>query len=104
MNEDDTASERCPICDKKECQKHLLARIDASGDEGQYGIGLVGGPLYYEYEIEVALNRARLAWVQSVRATGKPKAPRWIIAEADLHRYFQQPRAYRGLGRFSRQI
>jgi hypothetical protein len=89
MNEDDTASERCPICDKKECQKHLLARFDASGDEGQYGIGLAGGPLYEEYEIEEVLYRARLAWVQSVRATGKPKAPRWILAEAGLHRYFE---------------
>jgi hypothetical protein len=37
MTEDDSTSERCPICDKKECQKHLLARFDASGDEGEYG-------------------------------------------------------------------
>jgi hypothetical protein len=46
MTEDDSA-ECCPICDKKECQKHLLE----------------------------VLYRARSAWVQSVRATGNPKAP-----------------------------
>jgi hypothetical protein len=89
MNDDDTASVRCPMCEKKECQKHLLARFDASGDEGEYGVGLVGGPLYYEYEIEEVLERARFAWVQSVRVTGSPKAPRWIMAEAGLLGYFK---------------
>jgi len=88
MNEDDSSSERCPICERKECQKHLLARFDASGDEGEYGVGLVGGPLYYEYEIDDVLNRARLAWVQSVRATGKPKVPHWIMNERGLKNYF----------------
>jgi hypothetical protein len=88
MNEDVSSSERCPICDKKECQKHLLARFDASGDEGEYGIGLVGGPLYYEYEIEEVLKLARLAWVRSVRATTKPEAPRWIMNERGLKDYF----------------
>ena len=88
MSEDDPSSERCPVCTDKECQRHLLARFDASGDEGEYGVGLVGGPLYYEYEIDDVLNRARLAWVQSVRATGKPKAPSWIIKERGLRYYF----------------
>jgi hypothetical protein len=90
MSEDDPSSERCPICEDKECQRHLLARFDASGEEGEYGVGLVGGPLYYEYEIDDVLNRARLAWVQSVRATGKPKAPRWIMSERGLKDYFDQ--------------
>jgi hypothetical protein len=88
MSEDDPSSERCPICEDKECQRHLLARFDASGDEGEYGVGLVGGPLYYEHEIDDVLNRTRLAWVQSVRATGKPKAPRWIMNERGLKDYF----------------
>ena len=34
------------------------------------------------------LQRARLAWVQSVRATGKPKAPQWIMKERGLRDYF----------------
>jgi hypothetical protein len=80
--------EYCPICDEKDCQKHLLACFEASGEEGEYGVGLVGGPLYYEYEIDDVLHRARLAWVQSVRATGKPKAPRWIMNERGLKDYF----------------
>jgi hypothetical protein len=39
-------------------------------------------------EIPQVLERARLAWVQSVRATGKPKAPRWVMNESGLRRYF----------------
>jgi hypothetical protein len=31
MNEDDSTSGCCPICGDKECQRHLLARFDASG-------------------------------------------------------------------------
>ena len=88
MSEDDPSSERCPICEDKECQRHLLARFDASGDEGELGVGLVGGALYDVNEIETVLERARLAWVQSVRATGKPKAPPWIMKERGLRYYF----------------
>jgi hypothetical protein len=86
--EDDPNSERCPICKDKECQRHLLARFDASGDEGEFGVGLVGGALYDVNEIETVLERARLAWVQAVRATGKPKAPPWIVKERGLQNYF----------------
>jgi hypothetical protein len=82
------SEQRCPICKDKECKDHLLARFGASGDEGLFGIGLVGGTLYYVNEIEEVLERARLAWVQSVRATGKPKAPRWIMKEPGLRRYY----------------
>jgi len=88
MSEDDPSSERCPICKDKECQRHLLARFDASGDEGELGVGLVGGALYDVNEIETVLERARLAWVQSVRAAGKPKAPPWIMKERGLRDYF----------------
>jgi hypothetical protein len=35
MSEDDPSLEHCPICQDKECQRHLLARFDASGDEGE---------------------------------------------------------------------
>ena len=34
-----TTSERCPICKDKECKMHLLARFDASGDEGALELG-----------------------------------------------------------------
>src|SRR5262249_9848854 len=88
MSEDDPSSERCPICEEKECQRHLLARFDASGDEGEFGVGLAGGALYDVNEIEAVLERARLAWVKSVRATGKPKTPPWIMKERGLRNYF----------------
>jgi hypothetical protein len=39
-------------------------------------------------EIEQILERARLAWVQSVRTTGKPKAPSWIMNDSGLRQYF----------------
>ena len=44
-------------------------RLDASGDQGEFGVGLAGGPLQKVYEIKDVLQRARLAWVQSVRIT-----------------------------------
>ena len=87
-DEDDATSERCPLCKNQECKTHLLACFDASGDEGAFGIGLVDGPLYYVNEIGKVLYLARLAWVQSVRATGKPKAPRWIMKERGLLDYY----------------
>lgn len=91
MSDDDPTAERCPICKEKECQRHLLALFDEQGDQGV--AGLVGGPLYDVNE--KVLRRARLAWVQSVRVTGKPKAPRWIMKERGLLDYFY------GLGRSS---
>jgi hypothetical protein len=81
MSEDDPTLECCPICKGKECEKHLLARLDASGDQGEFGVGLAGGSLQKVYEIKDVLQRARLAWVQSVRASGTPKAPPWIMKE-----------------------
>ena len=69
-------------------QIHLLCCFDKSGDEGNFGVGLVDGPLYDVNEIDEVLKRARLAWVQSVRAAGKPKAPRWIMKEPGLRDYF----------------
>jgi hypothetical protein len=77
-DEDDTSLEGCPICQDEECQRHLLARFDASGDEGEFGVGLTSGALDEAQEIEQVLKRVRLAWVQSIRATGKPKAPRGL--------------------------
>ena len=97
MSEDDPTSERCPICKDQECKVHLLACFDTSGDEGELGVGLTAGPLYYVNEIEEVLQRARLSWVQSVRATGKRKAPRWIMKERGLQDYVD---ALGGLGGF----
>jgi hypothetical protein len=88
MSEDAPTSECCPICKDKECKVHLLGRFDESGDESELGVGLVDGPLYDVKEIAEVLQRARLAWVQSVRATGKPKVPTWIIKERGLRDYF----------------
>jgi hypothetical protein len=88
MSEDDPSLERCPICQDKECQRHLLACFDVSGDEGKFGVGLLAaGALNEAQEIEQMLERARLAWVQSMRATGKPKAPPWIM-KLGLRYYF----------------
>jgi hypothetical protein len=94
MHEDDeddggnTTSEPCPICKNMECKVHLLACFDASGDEGELGVGLIDGPLCEVNEIEEVLKRTRLAWVQLVRASGKPKAPEWIMKERGLQSYF----------------
>src|SRR5262249_32048917 len=90
MSEDDPSLGHCPICEDKKCQRHLLARFDASGDEGEFGVGLDGGALYDVNEIETVLERARWAWVQSVRARGKPKAPPWIMKERALRYYFDR--------------
>ena len=88
MSEDDPSLEHCPICQDKECQRHLLARFDELGDQGAFGVELAGGALFDAKEIEQVLQRARLAWVQSVRATGKPKAPPWIMKVRGLGYYF----------------
>jgi hypothetical protein len=88
MSEDDPTAECCPICKNKECKRHLLARFDSSGDDGAFGIGLEDGALCDVNEIEVVLQCTRLAWVQSVRATGKPKPPQWIMKERGLRDYF----------------
>jgi hypothetical protein len=88
MSEDeDDPSEHCPICKDKECQLHLLARFDVQGD-GEFGVGLAGGALCEASEIATVLERARLAWVQSMRATGKPEVPPWIMQERGLRDYF----------------
>jgi hypothetical protein len=89
MSEDDSSSERCPICQEKECRHHLLACFDKSGDEGKFAVGLIDGALNEAHEIQQVLKRARLAWVQSVRSAGKPKAPLWIMKdEWGLRCYF----------------
>jgi hypothetical protein len=89
MSEDDPGLDGCPICRDKECQRHLIACFDKSGEEGEFGVGLLDGTLNEAQEIEQVLKRARLAWVQSIRATGKPKAPPWIMKdEWGLRRYF----------------
>ena len=56
MSEDDPSFERCPICQDKECQRHLLARFDTSEDEGEFGVGLAGGALVDAKEIEQVLG------------------------------------------------
>jgi hypothetical protein len=84
--------------------KALLARFDASGDEGHYGIGLVGGHLYEEYEIEEVLDRTRLAWVQSGAGHREAQGPPLDYGRTSPPRLFQDLRAFPGLGRFSRQI
>jgi hypothetical protein len=89
MSDDDPDSECCPICENKECERHLLARFDTGWGEGELGVGLIDGALYSVKEIETLLNRTRLAWVQSVRSTGKPKAPPWIMKEEGLQDYFE---------------
>lgn len=87
MTEDDPTPERCPICKDKQCKVHLLGCFDELG-EGELGVGLIDGPLYDVKEIEEVLQRARLAWVLSARAAGKPKAPQWIMKERGLQDYF----------------
>ena len=86
--EDNPRSEGCPFCEKKECEIHLLACFDASGDQGKLGVGLVSGPLCDVNEIKETLQHVRWAWVQSARANGKPKAPQWIMKEPGLQYYF----------------
>jgi hypothetical protein len=87
-SEDEPSADRCPICKGKNCRKHLLARFDTSGDDGAFGIGLVDGALCDVNEIGMVLEHARLAWVQSVRATGKPEPVDWMIEEERLLDYY----------------
>ena len=75
MSEDHLTAQHCSISKDKECEVHLLASFDASADEGELGVGLIDGLLCNVNEIEEVLQRARLAWVQSVRHTRRPKAP-----------------------------
>jgi hypothetical protein len=42
--EDEDDTERCPLCKNRECKTHLLACFDESGDEGEFGVGIVGDP------------------------------------------------------------
>ena len=39
-------------------------------------------------ELEAVMKQARLAWVQSVRSTGEPVAPRWMEKVPGLDSYF----------------
>ena len=39
-------------------------------------------------ELEAVMKQARLVWVQSVRSTGKPLAPRWMEKIPGLDSYF----------------
>jgi hypothetical protein len=87
-DEDDFTSERCPLCKKKKCRTHLLACFDESGDDGEFGVGLVDGRLFYVKEIEEVLERIRLTWVQSVRVNGRPEPPQWIMKEQGLEDYY----------------
>ena len=80
--------ERCPICNRTKCKRHLLACFDSSGDEGDFVIGLVDGAILDVNELEAVMKQARLAWVQSVRSTGAPVAPRWMEKVPGLDGYF----------------
>jgi hypothetical protein len=73
MSEDDPNSERCPAANIRRAKTTCL-RFDALGDEGELGVGLTAGPLYYVHEIEEVLQCVRLSWVRSVRATRKRKS------------------------------
>ena len=82
--------------------RQTIMPIDAS-DAGELGVGLTDGPLCDVNEIEVVLQCARLAWVQSVRATGKPKAPSWIMKERGLRDYYDALGGSDGFERATRQ-
>ncbi len=60
---------------RRNAKRRLLACFDESGDAGEFGVGLVDGALMDAEEIPEVLERARLAWVQSMRATGKSRRP-----------------------------
>jgi hypothetical protein len=86
--DDEDNTERCPLCKDRECRRHLFACFDESGDDGEFGVGIFDGPLFCVKEIAKLLERIQLAWVRSVRATGKPKPPRWIMKKRSLRHYF----------------
>jgi hypothetical protein len=90
--DDEGTVEQCPYCDAKDCDAHRLGIFDADQAEGKFGIGLIGGPLYEINAIGEVLNLTRLAWVHSVRTTGKAKPPQWVLADTDLKDYFQSLR------------
>lgn len=89
--DEDGDTGNCPLCGTQDCPDHLLACFDvtfADQGEGNYGIGLTSGSLYEVDEIGAVLDLARLAWVHSVRATGKPTPPPWVNEAPGLSDYF----------------
>jgi hypothetical protein len=66
--EDESGLEICPECGAEDCEAHLLAAFDLSGDEGEFEVGLVGGALYDLDAIGKVLELARRTWVQRSRA------------------------------------
>ena len=59
-----------------------------SGDGGDFVIGLEDGAILDVNELEAVMKLARLVWVQSVRSTGEPVAPRWMEKVPGLDSYF----------------
>lgn len=91
FEDDDDEAEACPICGTEDCSDHLLACFDvtfADQGEGEFRTGLVGGALYAVAEIGEVFNRARLAWIDSVRRQGSAVAPSWINDVPGLRAYF----------------
>jgi len=87
--DDEGGSAKCPECGTEDCEAHLLGAFDRSGDEGEFGIGLVGGPLCELNAIGEVFELIRLAWVKSVRNSGKPTPPEWIEKTLSLKDYFE---------------
>jgi hypothetical protein len=88
-DDDEGGTQQCPYCDAENCDSHRLGEFDADRAEGNFGIGLVGGPLYGVDAIGEVLNLTRLAWVHSVRTSGKPVPPLWVAGDTDLKDYFE---------------
>jgi hypothetical protein len=84
----DLEEEPCAVCDKSDCQDHLLARIDESGDEGECHVGLVGGTLFDVGEIGSIVEKLSAAWVKWRRSNPKAPAPTWIAKEPILLDFF----------------
>jgi hypothetical protein len=87
--EDEGGSDKCPECGTEGCEAHLLGVFDRSGDHGEFGVGLVGGPLCEINAIGEVFELVQMAWVKSVRNSGKPTPPAWIEKTPYLRDYFE---------------
>jgi hypothetical protein len=85
---DDADAGSCPVCGTEDCDRHLLASFDRSG-EGEFGIGLCGGALYEVAAIGEVLDLTCLAWAQSARVSQTAQSPKWMTQFPPLQRFWE---------------
>jgi hypothetical protein len=84
----DSEGEPCPFCKKLDCEDHLLACIDESG-EADNRVGILDGTLYGVKEIDKIFEKICMAWVKWIRIKPKAPKPSWITSNSIILNYFE---------------